>query len=117
MKRLLMAGFVAGILAVVAGPAGAQERDPFVPLVTPEEESGAAEGSGETGGAQPGSGPGPTQDVTSQLTEQMPETGARVSTWAGVAFALIAMGGGLLVLGRVMGWTRPPTNRSPLAAR
>ena len=117
MKRLLVVSLVVGILTAVAGSAGAQERDPFVPLVSPEEATGATDGAGQADESGQGSGPGATQDVTVHLTEQMPETGAPISSWAAIAFALVAMGGGLLALGRVMGWARPLPGRGSLTAR
>ena len=90
------------LLVLIAAPAMAQARDPFVPLVQP---GGAVDP--ETG--EPVAGPQVAPPV--QPSEPMPNTGTDTSSWFGLAYALIAVGAGMVVLGR-MYWAPQVTRRS-----
>jgi hypothetical protein len=101
MRRALAVVVLALILvALIAAPAMAQARDPFVPLVQPG------------GGVDPATGEPVTDPQVAppvQPSEPMPNTGADTSSWFGLAYALIAVGAGMVVLGRL--YRNPATTR------
>jgi hypothetical protein len=103
MRRAIAVFVLALVLvALVAAPAMAQTRDPFEPLVVP---GGAVDP--ETG--EPVTDPQVAPPV--QPSEPMPNTGADTSSWFGLAYALIGVGAGMVVLARL--YRNPaPTRRS-----
>jgi hypothetical protein len=95
MKRFLLFVCVIGILNALAVPALAQ-RDPFDPLVT--QSSGdttttAPDTSGSTNDSEPTD---PAVDDSS-----LAATGSTPTPWFAIAYVLIAVGAGLVVMGRV----------------
>jgi hypothetical protein len=84
---------------VFAAPAAAQLRDPFEPLV--EEGATAGTTTGETTGGTTTVQPGPA-------TEAEPTTGADPSPYLMVAYALVAIGAGAIVIAKTL---------QPVAAR
>jgi hypothetical protein len=104
MRRALAVVVLALVLvALVAAPAMAQTRDPFVPLVQPG------------GAVDPGTGdPGTDPEVAPpfQPDEQVPNTGADTASWFGLAYALIGVGAGMVVLGRLYRSPAVPRRRA-----
>jgi hypothetical protein len=87
-------------LALGSGVAGAQERDPFDPLVG--ESAGAATTAPSTGATvqpapvqQPAPAPAPA--------EQLPATGADATPFVVVALALVCAGVGITIVSRSFG--------------
>ncbi len=94
------------LVGLVAAPASAQARDPFDPLVT--EGSGSAAVVDEGGDPfEPNGGGGVNVTPT---TEGLAETGFDSSGWLFVAYVLLALGTGALVLSR--NWSPLPHRRS-----
>lgn len=91
---------------MVAAPAAlAQEaRDPFAPLIAPP---------GTTGATDPGALVDPTVpvDPAPDPVDPLPDTGSSTSSWFAVGYFLVALGGGAVVLSKVLG---PPP---PVSAR
>jgi LPXTG-motif cell wall-anchored protein len=71
----------------------AQARDPFEPLIDPNAPVGVP--------GDPVPGTDPDSAPPFQPSEPMPNTGADTSSWFGLAYALIAIGAGMVVLGRL----------------
>lgn len=99
MRKFL--GLVAALLTVcaLAAPALAQDdpvRDPFAPLITPT----TAPVSPVPGQPVPAA---PTAPVAPAPTDPLPSTGSSTSTWVGIAYLLVAFGGGAVVLSKVFG--------------
>ncbi|MGH2786496.1 MAG: LPXTG cell wall anchor domain-containing protein [Actinomycetota bacterium] len=97
MKKIVMCLVLASIAALLsAAPAFAQARDPFDPLVTQSSGSSAGGGGGsETGDTTP------QGDVAPAAEDALPATGADTSVWLGLAYVLVALGAGALVLSKV----------------
>jgi LPXTG-motif cell wall-anchored protein len=94
MRRALAVAILALVLVVlVAAPAMAQQRDPFQPLIDPNAPVVAP--------GDPAPGTDPDTAPPFQPNEQVPNTGADTSSWFGLAYALIAIGAGLVVLARL----------------
>ena len=92
---LLTAGILWG-----ATPATAQ-RDPFDPLVS--ENGGAATPAPDTTAPADDTAPSDTTDEAAPAPDEpMPGTGGEPSPWVGLATLLMALGGGLLVLVKVL---------------
>ncbi len=90
----LVLASIAALLS--AAPAFAQARDPFDPLVTQSSGSSAGGGGGsETGDTTP------QGDVAPAAEDALPATGADTSVWLGLAYVLVALGAGALVLSKV----------------
>jgi hypothetical protein len=97
MKKIVFGLVLASIVALVsAAPAFAQARDPFDPLVT--QSSSSSSGSG---GASETDYQAPQGDVAPAGQEALPATGANTSVWLGIAYVLVALGVGALVLSKV----------------
>ena len=101
VRRLLLAVAAVMVLGIAAaGPALAQARDPFEPLVSNEtsvsDDTGANATSDDQGAADDDS----TQGAPSESA--LPNTGGGLTGWIGVAYVLVAVGGGFMVLGRVL---------------
>lgn len=94
-----------GVLLTVAlaAPAMAQ-RDPFDPLVT---EPGTEAPAGDGTVIAPED---PTEPVTPP-NDVMANTGADVSVWVAVAYVLVALGGGLLLLAHALDLRPLPRGR------
>jgi LPXTG-motif cell wall-anchored protein len=96
-KFLALAAFVVVSLAP-AGAALAQDapaRDPFVPLIQP---SPAATGDGTAVPTDPTVPVDPAPDPD----EPLPNTGSSTISWIGLGYVLIALGGGAVVLSKVL---------------
>lgn len=107
VRRLLLAVAAVMVLGIAAaGPAVAQARDPFEPLVSNETSSSTDTSTAANSDDQGASDETSTQPAPSEST--LPNTGGGVTGWIGVAYVLVAVGGGFLVLGRVLG---PQRNR------
>jgi hypothetical protein len=93
MKRLLLFVCVVGILNALAAPALAQ-RDPFDPLVTENtgDTTTAPESSGDTNDAE-------TDPVVEDSS--LAATGSNSTAWFAIAYVLIAVGAGLVIMGRI----------------
>ena len=97
---VVLVSLAAWLIALGGGAAGAQERDPFDPLVG--ESTGAAT-TAPTGGAtiqpapveQPAPAPAPA--------EQLPATGADATRFVVVALALVCAGVGVTIVSRSFG--------------
>ncbi|HVF54358.1 MAG TPA: hypothetical protein VNC78_12255 [Actinomycetota bacterium] len=98
---------VFGLLLALAGPASAQQpigRDPFDPVVSADQGGDGAIGevTGEIDPVVPG---------TVTETEPLPTTGAEPRSWLALAYILVALGAGTLLVTRVM--TLPPQRALP----
>lgn len=90
------------VLLALGSPALAQDdavRDPFVPLISP-----TVPDDGTTDPTVPVD-PG-VPIVEPEPTDPLPGTGSPAVTWAGLAYVLIALGGGAVVLSKVFGPVR-----------
>jgi LPXTG-motif cell wall-anchored protein len=104
MRRwLAIASLVAVVGLIVAAPALAQQRDPFDPVIEPQETVVA---TGEGGTPEPGTTP--AEDTAG--TEQLPNTGGDPNAWLVAAFVLIALGAGVVVVAKSFG-PAPPIRR------
>ena len=90
------------ILAITAAPAAfAQDtttaRDPFLPLISET----------PAGSTDPGAPTDPTVpvDPDPDPVDPLPDTGSSTTSWFGVAYFLVAFGGGAVVLSKVLGPT------------
>lgn len=100
VQRLVLAAVM--IVALLAPAAAlAQQRDPFDPLVK--------EGSGSTISASTDTTDGEdsatrNNDAAQQpvADESLPTTGGDATSWLALAYMLIAVGAGVLLLGRVL---------------
>jgi hypothetical protein len=109
MRRVLFLCVVGGMLSLMAGPAGAQARDPFDPLVDPETAAPVAD---ETGSFtvpdqdDPTTEPAPADpsdtDTAGNQAEGLPTTGAATDPWLVVAYGLIAAGLCSILVSKVM---------------
>ncbi|MGH2819448.1 MAG: hypothetical protein ACRDJ5_02205 [Actinomycetota bacterium] len=111
LVSMMLAAFVAVVLA--AAPALAQQ-DPFEPRDPGrggDTEQEADPGAGETGGGDT-DGTQQAQEApdTGRTTEGLPETGADPKPWIVLAYGLIAIGAGLVTVARTL-------RVSPLAVR
>lgn len=92
-KLLLMATLACALTIAAAAPAMAQ-RDPFEPLVDPNAgTTGTTTDSGTTGAE-----PDPFQENGS---DGLPNTGGDPSPWLVIAYGLVALGAGALVLAKI----------------
>jgi hypothetical protein len=101
-KRFGLLLATVGVLTVATVPAVAQQRDPFDPLVS----TGSAT-TDDTGGA-----PTSTDISASTSTESsadttveessLPSTGSGVSEWLAIAYILVAIGAGCLLIAKVL---------------
>lgn len=100
MKRLLVVGLVALVLAMMASPALAQ-RDPFGP--------GGGGGGGNQEQPEPdGNGNGSAEPAPPSVQpappQTLPNTGSEATPWVVAAYVLVTVGAGSVVLARL---TRP----------
>ncbi|MGH2693817.1 MAG: hypothetical protein ACRDJJ_03270 [Actinomycetota bacterium] len=97
MRRVTVCLLVAlAAVLALAAPAAAQLRDPFDPLVT--------EGEGTTGGAAEDTTQGGGTEVQPQpATEVDANTGGDPSPFLVVAYGLLALGVGAVVISRTLG--------------
>jgi hypothetical protein len=90
-----------GLITVASAPVAAQTRDPFDPLVS----TGSAT-TDDTGTSTSTDTPTDASTVTSSDTvideSSLPNTGNGVTEWLVVAYALIAIGAGFVVMARVL---------------
>ena len=100
-----------------AASAGAQERDPFDPLVDPTADGavdgggdGATDGNGATDDGDGATDDDPADGDAAAPDADLPNTGMDPAPWLVLAYALIAAGVAALVLGRLLG---PPATRRP----
>jgi hypothetical protein len=107
VRRLLLAVAAVMVLGIAAaGPALAQARDPFEPLVSNETSASSDTTVDATSDDQGAADDSSTQQAPSESV--LPTTGGGLTGWIGVAYVLVAVGGGFMVLGRVLG---PQRNR------
>jgi hypothetical protein len=102
VKRLAVVLAALGALTVTATPATAQQRDPFDPLVSTgsdvtEETGGVPASSESTSGSA-------TEASTDSTVEEssLPNTGSGMSEWLAVAYALVAIGAGFVLITRIL---------------
>ena len=96
-RTLLLTGVVLLLAVAFAGPAAAQARDPFSPVVT---EGDTPNLPGEPG-VQPLPNVNPNPDPG---VEGLPNTGATQTNWWVVAYGLLAAGSTALLVA----WSRRP---------
>ena len=97
---------VAALVALLAAPAGAQTsglRDPFDPLVLPDDSTAP---TSPTVPDDPVVAPDP--DPAPPVTDDLPTTGGDPRDWVAIAYMLIATGTGLVAFARV---NDPPRRR------
>jgi hypothetical protein len=98
-KAFALSVCVAALLLGATSPASAQ-KDPFDPLLT---ESTTSTATGDTTApTDPDITVDPDVDTAPPADEPMPTTGADPSRWIGLATLAIALGMGLLLLGRLL---------------
>lgn len=90
-----------GVLTVAAVPAVAQQRDPFDPLVS----TGSAT-TDDTGGAPTSTDTSANSSESSADTtveeSSLPSTGSGVSEWLAIAYILVAIGAGCLLIAKAL---------------
>jgi LPXTG-motif cell wall-anchored protein len=100
MRKFLGVCGVALVLSLAAAPAAlAQEpiaRDPFLPLIVPDS------GTGTVDPANPADPTIPVDPIPDPV-DPLPNTGSSTSSWFGVGYFLVALGGGAVVLSKVLG--------------
>jgi hypothetical protein len=103
MRRALAIASLGTVLGlIVAGPVAAQQRDPFDPLIQPQETvAPETTGDGTTDQDQTTDGDGVGEDVTG--AEELPNTGADPDVWLVAAYVLIALGLATVVIARAFG--------------
>ena len=99
-------------LVLMAAPAFAQVRDPFDPVISQAELTGAGDGTGAPGDGTGTTGDGTGTDgaagddvVAGNSSEGLANTGADTERWLVAAYALIAIGGGAVAISKVNGQT------------
>jgi hypothetical protein len=97
---VVLVSLAAWLLALSAGTAGAQERDPFDPLVG---ESGGAATAVPTGGATTQPAPVEQPAPAPAPAEQLPATGGDATRFVVVALALICAGVGVTIVSQSFG--------------
>lgn len=96
-RKVVVAALAGALLALlVAGPALAQQRDPFEPLV--EESQSTAPASPEAAADEPAE---PVLERAPTGSESLPTTGGDVSPLLGAAYVLIVIGGASLALAKI----------------
>jgi hypothetical protein len=113
--RLVALGLLMMMLVGLgASAAGAQEKDPFDPLLS--ESSGAAT-TAPTGGTVIDPAPAEQPPPAPAPAEQLPATGADPSSFVVVALALVCAGVGVMVVARSFGPEAAPTASKASAPR
>jgi hypothetical protein len=107
----LLTMMLVGLGAIAAG---AQEKDPFDPLLS--ESSGAAT-TAPTGGTVIDPAPAEQPAPAPAPAEQLPATGADPSSFVVVALALVCAGVGFMVVARSFGPEATPTASKASAPR
>lgn len=100
--RALLLLVVGASLFGTASPAGAQ-RDPFDPLVstgTAADDTGSTSASTATQ-LEAGTESAPAIDTGAEETS-LPTTGAGMSRWLAIAYVLLAVGGSLILLSKML---------------
>ena len=92
MRRLVIVLALAGLMLAPIAAAHAQ-RDPFAPAIDT--------GGVTTGTEQPGTGAEPQPQPAQVGREVLADTGADIGPWFALAYALIAVGAGVLVAVRL----------------
>ena len=85
------------VAMALAGPAAAQ-KDPFHPLIDPNAAGSGSVPSTDAGGSATG---GSTTGQPPVGSDSLANTGMDVSPWLAIAYGLLAIGGGTLVLVRM----------------
>lgn len=117
MKRLAAVLLGASLLTVLTVTPAFAQRDPFDPVI--DTSAGSTGTSGST--TDPGTAPAPDgtsgqADPSQTGADVMPNTGADPTSWMALAYALIVIGGALLVLGRLHnGWDASPRPQSVIS--
>ncbi|MDP9069419.1 MAG: hypothetical protein M3N53_13890 [Actinomycetota bacterium] len=112
MKKFLTASLLGLVLVVTTAAPALAIRDPFDPVISQAQLTGAGAGTGAagTGGAgTAGTGTGETGAtlIGQNGSEALANTGADTEPWLVAAFALIAFGAAAIVLAKA--------NSSPIA--
>lgn len=109
MRKLLIASLLGLFLVLVmVAPALAQARDPFDPVISQAEITGAGTGTGTNGDGTGTNGDGTGtngDDGATVLGENgadgLANTGSDTEPWLVAAYALIAVGAGALLVSKV----------------
>jgi hypothetical protein len=101
MRRIAAGMICLAVLTLAASPAWAQ-KDPFDPLITEESTTTQPSDGTATTDTTDTTDTTTTVDSVAPADEPMPTTGTDPSSWVGLAVLAIALGGGLLVLVRVL---------------
>ena len=108
MRRWVIGIAAVGLLFSLSSPALAQTsglRDPFEPLISPEDETPTDTTNTDTTTTDPTE---PTVTVPDP-DDGLPNTGSNTTDWLAIAYVLVAAGAGTLSLAK---W-----NRAPVTAR
>ncbi|MEA2498161.1 MAG: hypothetical protein QOH26_566 [Actinomycetota bacterium] len=98
-RSLVVSGIFLLLVVFVSGPASAQVRDPFAPVVT---EGGVAPQPNAPGGVDPIPNGAPFDPDNGN--DGLPNTGGNVMSWWVVAYGLLAAGATSLLVA----WSRRP---------
>lgn len=102
MRKLMIASLLGLFLMLTtAAPALAQVRDPFDPVISQAELTGAGDGTGTGGAAGDGTGTAGDDVVAGNSSEGLAVTGADTEQWLVAAYALIAIGAGAVAVSKV----------------
>ena len=109
MRKLMIASLLGLFLVLtMAAPAFAQVRDPFDPVISQAELTGAGDGTGTTGDGTGTTGDGTGTDgavgddvVAGNSSEGLANTGVDTEPWIVAAYALIAIGAGAVAVSKV----------------
>ena len=93
MRKLVVSAAVLAILLIGLAESAAAQRDPFEPVIDTSVSTG--------GGANDPAEVDPEPAIVTR-SGGMADTGAATDQWLGAAYALIAMGGGIVVLTRLV---------------
>lgn len=92
-----------GLLLVLGSPAAAHKtglRDPFEPLISPEDATTTDTTTTDTTTTDP-TDPGTTVTVTDPEDDGLPTTGSSAIDWLAIAYVLVAAGAGTLGFAKV----------------
>jgi LPXTG-motif cell wall-anchored protein len=102
MRRWVIGMAAVGLLLTLSSPAVAQTsglRDPFEPLISPEDETSTDTTTTDTTTTDP-TDTGATVTVADP-DDGLPNTGSNATDWLAIAYVLVAAGAGALAFARV----------------
>lgn len=106
MRKVVIASLLGSLLVLTSAAPALAHRDPFDPVISQADLTGATDAAGSADGAGTdddgaGTGTAPGDVVAGVSSEALADTGAESEPWLVAAFVLIAIGAGAVVLSKV----------------